>query len=117
LEFRNGEDMPITAPMKITLYDPETNEERKTFVRSYVPWRLLKKAVKLSKALTDMDVNDLSEENMDAITSLVVDTFGDQFTIQELDDGADLGEMMTVLYAIIAKAEGINQNPPPPGKL
>jgi hypothetical protein len=104
------------APMKITLYDPETNEIRKEYIRSFVPWRLLKKAIRLSKRLSGVDEESISEEDADAIASLVVDTFGDQFTVEELNQGASLGEMMTVLRIIIAEAEGISLNPPPQGK-
>lgn len=107
--------MPISAPLKITLYDPETNEVRKEFVRSFVPWRLLKKAIQLSKSLKNLDENDLKEEDVDAIAGLVVDVFGDQFTVDELNQGADLAEMMTVMQAIVSKASGITPNPPPPG--
>jgi hypothetical protein len=108
--------MPISAPLRLTLYDPATNEVRKEFVRSFVPWRLLKKAVQLSKSLANLDEKNLTEEDVDAITSLVVDAFGDQFTLADLNDGADLAEMMTVMQAIVSKAQGIAPNPPPPGK-
>jgi hypothetical protein len=108
--------MPISNPLKLTLYDPKTNEVRKEFVRSFVPWRLLKKAIQLSKSLANLDENNLTEEDVDSIASLVVDAFSDQFTLAELNDGADLAEMMTVMKAIVSKAQGITPNPTPPGK-
>jgi 23S rRNA G2069 N7-methylase RlmK/C1962 C5-methylase RlmI len=107
--------MPILTPLKITLYDPKTNEVKKEFSRSFVPWRILKKAIQLSKTLANLDQTDITEADVDAIAGLVVDVFGDQFTVAELNDGADLSEMMTVLQAIIAKAEGMVPNPPPRG--
>lgn len=107
--------MPIPTPLKITLYDPETNEVVREFVRSFVPWRLLKKAIRLSKTLNNLSEDNLSEEDVDSIASLVVDAFGDQFTVEQLSEGADLSEMMTVLEAIVSRAQGIPGNPPPPG--
>jgi hypothetical protein len=108
--------MPIYAPIKITLYDPETDEIKKEYSRSFVPWRLLKRAISLSKNLSDINEENITPEDADAIASLVVDVFGDRFSVNELNDGADLGEMMTVLQAIIARAEGIVPNPPPLGE-
>lgn len=108
--------MPISTPLKITLYDPATNEVKKEFSRSFVPWRILKKAIQLSKTLANLDQTDITEADVDAIAGLVVDVFGDQFTVAELNDGADLSEMMTVLQAIISKAEGMVPNPPPKGR-
>ena len=105
--------MPISAPLKITLYDPETNEVKKEFSRSFVPWRILKKAIQLSKTLANIDQAEITEADVDAIAGLVVDVFGDQFTVAELNDGADLSEMMTVLQSIISKAEGMVPNAPP----
>jgi len=108
--------MPISTPLKITLYDPESNEVRKEFSRSFIPWRILKKAIQLSKTLANLDQKDITENDVDAIAGLVVDVFGDKFTVEELNQGADLAEMMAVLQAIIAKAEGMVPNPPPKGK-
>jgi len=100
----------ISAPLKITLYDPETSEVKKEFVRGFVPWRVLKTAIRMAKSLEKLDEKNLSEEDVDAIAGLVVDAFGNQFTLDELNDGADLVEMMTVMQAIVAKA-----NPTRPG--
>jgi len=108
--------MPISTPLKITLYDPETNEVRQEFSRSFIPWRILKKAIQLSKTLANLDQKDITEDDVDAIAGLVVDVFGDKFTVEELNQGADLAEMMAVLQAIIAKAEGMVPNPPPKGR-
>ena len=105
--------MPISTPLKITIYDPETNEVRKEYSRSFIPWRILKKAIQISKTLAKMDQTEITEADVDAIAGLVVDVFVDQFTVAELNDGADLSEMMVVLQAIISRAEGMVPNPPP----
>jgi hypothetical protein len=101
------------AHLSITLYDND-NEVVKTFTRTFVPWKLLKRAVKLVKVFgNDFDADNMQESDIDELAALVVDTFGGQFTIDQLNDGADLGEMMTVLTGIMASAQGTVPNPPP----
>lgn len=91
----------------ITLYDAETNEVKQEYTRMFVPWKLLKAAVRLSKSL---DMNNLSEEMVDSLAGLVVEVFGNKFSVDDLNQGADIGEMITVLNQVIAKAKG-NLNP------
>ncbi len=103
------------AVMKITLYNPADNEPKASFSRSFVPWRLLKQAVKLTRELGKKG-DDLNDEDIDALASLVVEAFGNQFSVQELNDGADIGEMMVVLQTIVSNASGaIAGNPTRPG--
>ena len=104
--------MPPT-PMRITLYDPETNEERETYTRMFVPWKLLKAAVRLSK---NLNINDITEEDADALAGLVVEAFGNKFSIEDLNEGSDISEMLTVMNQIIGKARGsMAGNPTLPG--
>jgi hypothetical protein len=49
------------TPMVIHFYD-QNNEVVKTFTRSFVPWKLLKEAVKISKTLNQ---ENLDESNVD----------------------------------------------------
>ena|SRR3990172_7870681 len=93
----------------ITLYD-EDSEPRATYNRNFVPWKLLKRAVRLAKTL---DKDDLTEENVDDLAALIVETFGNKFTVEELNESADIGEMMTVLESIMATAGKSSPNPPP----
>jgi len=44
---------------------------------------------------------------MDAIAGLIVDVFGNQFSVQDLDNGADVGEMLAVLQGIVARASAL----------
>lgn len=99
--------------LKITLYDPETNEIVKECSRAFIPWKVLKRAIRLMK---NFKPEDISEEDADELAALVVDAFGGQFTLDELNNGADLSEMMTVLTGIMASAQGISPNPPPQGR-
>lgn len=103
----------MATPLRITLYDPETNEERETHTRMFVPWKLLKVAVRLSK---NLNVNNITEDDADALAGLVVEAFGNKFSIEDLNEGADVSEMITVMNQIIGKARGsIAGNPTQPG--
>lgn len=102
--------MPLT-PIKITLYGADQEADRE-FVCRIIPWGILKKAVALTK---DLDEQNISEEQIDAIADLVVQAFGGQFSIEDLDMGADAGEMIVVLQAIVARASTMMKmaNPTP----
>lgn len=95
--------------MQITLYGPN-DEPIGTFTRSFVPWKLLKQAIRLSAKLGDGQ--NLNEEAIDDLAGLVVEVFGNRFTVEQLNEGADVGEMMTVLTAIVGKAAPANPTPP-----
>jgi len=97
--------------MVIHLYGDD-NEVEKTFTRTWVPWKMLKTAVKLADGL---DTANLKTEDVDALTGLVVSVFGDQFSVEDLSNKADTTEMVAVLTQIVATAKGININPTPPG--
>jgi len=95
------------TPIKITLYGAD--DEGKEFSRSIIPWGILKKAIGLTKSI---DQKDVGEKDMDAIAGLIVEAFGDQFTIKELDNGADIGEMIAVLENIVARASALVKSNP-----
>lgn len=99
-------------PIEITLYDPETNEVIKTYVRGFLPWKLVKRAIQLMKSF---DADTMTEEDVDKIAQLVVEVFGNQFTLEQLNDGADVSEMITCLNAIVSKLSGGSLNPTSPG--
>ncbi len=100
--------MASSTPMTITLY-AEDNEVKATYTRTFVPWRLLKMAVRLVKRL---NLNDLSEEDIDLLSALVIDVFGNQFSVEDLDNGADVTDMVSVLTTIMNKASGLNPTKP-----
>lgn len=105
------------TPMQITLYDPETDEEKGTFSRAFVPWKLLKAAIRLQKDIDLENLANLKEEDVDKLTGLVVEVFGNRFSIDELNEGADISNMVAVLNQIVAKASGnLPRNPTIPGK-
>jgi hypothetical protein len=104
-------------PIELTLYDPETNEVIQTFTRSFVPWEILKRAIRMKKII---GAGDISEDDLDELAGLVVAVFGDQFSLEQVNKGTDVSEMITVINSVIGRAsqfvEGrpANGNPPPP---
>ncbi len=100
----------MPRPIELTLYDPETNEIKKTYTRSFVPWALLKRAIRMMKSI---DTEEMKEEDMDELASLVVACFGDQFSVDEVNKGADAGEMVTVLQEIVSRATWFVQGKKP----
>lgn len=99
------------TPMILHFYGPD-NEVVKQFTRSFVPWKLLKEAVRISKTL---DQESLDDKNVDDLAGLVVAVFGDQFTLDEVNNQADVAEMVAVLNQIVATASGGLANPTKPG--
>ena len=98
------------SPMVIHLYGAE-GEVTKTLTQTFVPWKMLKSAVKLAETLNK---DAPTEEDINGITNLVVATFQGKVSSDELDAGADLAEMMAVMRQIVATSKAINLNPTPP---
>ena len=86
--------------LQITLYG-EDDEIKDTYTRSFVPWKLLKQAVRISK---EMDPANIKEEDIDLLAGLVVEVFGNKFSVADLNDGADVEAMIAVLNTILSKA-------------
>lgn len=106
--------MPTPAPIVLHLYDPETNELKETLIRSFLPWKMLKKAVRLQKELDGVEDGQYAEEQMDAVAQYIIELFGHDLTVEILDEQADTAEMQAVLQAIIARARGIMDPTLPP---
>ncbi len=105
------------TPIVLTLYDPETDEIKATYRRSFVPWKLLKEAVAITGQLKPKkgEETEISAELLDQVAGLIVGVFGNRFTLEELENGADVTEMISVLNQVIAKVNGVQTNPPPAG--
>lgn len=100
-------------PIKITIYkgkpdqpseDFDPNEIKREYSTPIIPWGVLKKAASLTQSL---DQENVTEEDMDNISALIVEAFMHQFTAQDLEAGADFGEMLTVLQAIVTRASSL----------
>jgi hypothetical protein len=103
--------MSALAPIRLTLYNPETDEVIREYTRSFIPWELLKRALRLQKVLNTDEIN---ESDLDELAGLVVAVFGDQFTVEQLNNGADMGEMLAVINAIVSRASQLIQGSPNP---
>lgn len=97
----------MNTPIVLDLYD-ENNEKVKTCTRTFVPWKMLKKAVALNKAIGQKDANSFEESDMDALTNYIMELFSGQgLTIALLDEGADVQDMMNVIKSVMSYARGI----------
>ncbi|MGA2488781.1 MAG: hypothetical protein ABSF99_01145 [Anaerolineales bacterium] len=101
----------MSSPITITLYS-DNDEKKAEHRRLIVPWGFLKRAIKLNKALGDG--KDISEEQIDQISDMLVEFFGGAFNREELEKGADVSEIMTCFESIVSKASGMLPNPKPP---
>jgi hypothetical protein len=97
--------MPRT-PISITLYDGN-DEEIETYERSRIPWGILKKALKFK----GINVKNADEAFIDDLANFVVEAFGNRFTLEDLDKGADITDMFTVLQALVSRASTYLNDP------
>ena len=118
----------MPTPMKITLYDPKTQEAIGEYSQSIITFEMLVKASQLKELLDNPPEQERkwwwiwmpwmkrpeSEEQKQvaALTELVAEFFGHQFTAEQLRKGSDVGEVVAVLRAIIARAGSINAGNP-----
>lgn len=102
-----------TTPIVLTLYDPETEAVLETKTRSFIPWKMLKKAMRLNKTLGAKPTDQYEDADVDEITYFIMGVFPG-LTVEVLDEQSDLTEMMTVLRAIVSRAKGIMDPTLPP---
>lgn len=110
--------MEQKTPIVITLYDPETDEVKATYSRAFIPWEILKAAIRLIPKIEGKDATSLDEGIVDELAALVAEAFGNKFSAQEAGQGADLDEMSAVLMNIVARASNLmknQKNPTRPG--
>src|SRR4030042_3108748 len=88
--------MPVAAPLKITLYNPETIEPIGEYICNFVPLKFLKLALRLSSSTINI--------NTDALSGLIVELFGRQFSVDELMRHSEESDRIAVLQAIMNRA-------------
>jgi hypothetical protein len=81
-----------------------------------IRWGILKKVIRLTKSVDLSQPDELEEADLDVISGLIAEVFGNEISVKDLDDGADLSDMIACLQMIVAKASGIIQNPTPPAR-
>jgi len=107
--------MPLGTPIVFTLYG-DNDEVKGEYSRARVPVVFAERAIELSKELAG---EGTGQEQLQALYQIVVDFYGDKFTIEELRNGADLGELIAVIQAIANRAVELMPNLPnskPPGQ-
>jgi hypothetical protein len=104
----------MNAPIVLNLYG-EDNELIRTCTRTFVPWKMLKKAVTLNKKIGKKGVDEYEESDLDALTTYIMEVFsGQDLTIDILDEQTDVTDMLNVVKAVMSKARGIMDPTLPP---
>src|SRR5258708_3342628 len=104
--------MPV--PIALILYDPQTQEQVKSYSQSFVPWKMLKRAIRLNKSIGSKEIDQYEETDIDELSSFVISIFGDGLTPEILDNQSDVTEMMSVIRAIVSRARGVMDPTLPP---
>jgi hypothetical protein len=101
-------------PIKITFYNPDDSVKAE-YSKLRIPLGLVDVVLDLSENVEQKS----DRETWDAIKSFLVEAFGERFTLDELNAGADLGDILSVFNMIVAKIENasrsFNPNPRRPG--
>jgi hypothetical protein len=109
--------MAMQSPITITLYDSEN--EGKSYQRSFVAYGVMKQAVLFAKEnnvdLDNLDISEINPELFDQMAAVVCAAFGDVFTIEDLNKNASVEEVMAALQNIFARAASFS-NPTKPGR-
>jgi len=96
----------MQEPITLVLYD-ENNEVAKTLEVKIIPWGMLKKALGLSNSMSG---ESFGNETVDAISQFICDLFHGKVTVEELDSGADMLDMISVVKSILSYAGELNPN-------
>lgn len=101
-------------PIQITFYNSDDTVKAE-YSKLRIPLGLIDIALELSE---NQDPKS-DRETWAAIKSFIVEVFGNQFTLDELNQGADLGDIISVFNMISAKISNVlrsfNPNPTRPG--
>ncbi|HEQ3553590.1 phage tail assembly chaperone G [Bacillus subtilis] len=86
--------------MQITL---RVKGENQTFTNTFIPGRMLREAIQLSK---ETNFNELSEESLDSLVDYVVRVFDNQFSRDTFYDGIAAPEMIETISNVIQGVVG-----------
>jgi len=87
------------TPIVFTLYGDD-DEVLGTYSRSIITTRFLERAIDMADELE----NGTTKEVLHSLDQLIVDFYGERFTLEQVMDGGDIAEKLTILEAILAKA-------------
>jgi hypothetical protein len=106
-----------TPIIELNIYDPENDELKFKLTRSFIPYGMLKAAIQLSKKLEGIDINNPDEILVDEMAAFVCEVFNGKVTVDELMNGTDVEEMITVIMTILGRARKLMpENPTLPAK-
>jgi len=91
--------MVLGIPIELTLYD-DNDEIIATYRRARIPVGFAERAMDLNAQLS----SDQGKDQLSALYQLIVEFFGEKFTIEDLRKGADLIELVAVVEAISVRA-------------
>lgn len=90
------------AALELNFYNEEY-EVIKTYSVGIIRWGMFKKALELSKSIST-DAKQ-AEAGFDGLSSFICDLFNNQFTVSELEQHADIGDVFSCYKAVINKAK------------
>jgi hypothetical protein len=110
--------MAEKAPLKLTLYEPETGEVKAEITQVFIPTGIFGELAQMIKAIDLDHPEDLEPEVIESLYALVCELFGNRITIDQIKKGTDLGEFATLLTNIMARVgavmPGAEPNPTQP---
>lgn len=109
------------AALKLTLYNPETNEVEREFTRAFIPTGIFTELARMMKSIDLDHPEQLEPETIEALYALVCELFANQISIDQIKTGTDLGEFAALLSNIMARVGAVmpadaQPNPTTPGK-
>ena len=91
----------MLEPLKLELFNPETDETRVVKV-NFISGRFVRKALKVMAAMDDENVEE--DKALDSLVEFVAEIFGIQ--ADEIWDGLDARQLMPTMTDIIQKVMG-----------
>ena len=115
----------LLEPIKLTLYDSKTQTPIKEYQQKVITFEILTAAIQLQELFSEQPQNKLhwwwqkpifdEKKQIQALLELVTEFFGRQFTVEQLREGADVSEVMTIIRMITGRAGRIvTENPTRP---
>lgn len=71
------------------------NGEKKLYSQFFIPAMFLRKALELRK---DLNLNNITGEDLDTVINFVVEVFDKQFTAEEVYAGIRYDELMPIVF-------------------
>lgn len=100
------------AAIELNFYNADS-EIIATHSVGFVPWKMLKKALAVSKSIAQNSLNGDADggqntaeySGFDEISAFVCDLFQNKFSLAELEEHADIGDVMSCFRAVVNKAK------------